>query len=133
MTFKQDHIRSLEEALITDCLQSFSTTPATKEISGSFVFTADFPGFAGHFAGRPILPAIVQLAAVRILASRGLKKQLQLKTALKAKFKKVVIPGETIQLLVKYQQEAEQYQLIFRIFTESGTVASGELFCLAPS
>lgn len=42
-------------------------------------FAPDFPGFAGHFPGYPVLPAVVQVLAAMVLveAVRGRRQRLQ--------------------------------------------------------
>ena len=40
---------------------------ADGSIRQRYVFNADFPGFSGHFPGRPILPAVVQIMATTLL------------------------------------------------------------------
>lgn len=66
------------------------------EASADFLFPADFIGFQGHFPGNPILPAIVQLALVRFLAVRLLKKPLTPSHHQKIKFKGVLRPGDPV-------------------------------------
>lgn len=89
---------SLDESL-SDCCLAFqikSLTDQRLEVTADFLFSADFSGFQGHFPGNPILPAIVQLALVRFLAVRSLKKTLMPSHHQKIKFKGVLRPGDPV-------------------------------------
>ena len=61
-------MKTIEPSILSDCLKSV-TNVENDVIQGTFTFPPDFIAFAGHFPGQPILPAVVQLAAVRLLAS----------------------------------------------------------------
>jgi 3-hydroxyacyl-[acyl-carrier-protein] dehydratase len=130
MTHTPDSDRSMENALANECLQSVTISPESNEITGIFSFTLHFPGFGGHFPGHPVLPAVAQLAAVRILASRGLMQDLQLKAVQKAKFKNMIHPEETIRIHIRHSEKNKSFALIFKISNDSGLIASGELLCL---
>lgn len=49
-------------------------------------FPADFSGFAGHFPGFPILPAVVQIQTAHALAEDHLQAPLRLAAVESAKF-----------------------------------------------
>ncbi len=62
----------------------------------SYRFGAEFPGFAGHFPGYPIVPAIVQLQAALCLAEDWKGVPLRLATVENAKFFLQLRPGQEI-------------------------------------
>jgi len=70
--------------------------------------TANEPHFTGHFPGQPIMPgvlvieAMAQTSAVLIGVERGIENGLMIyfTTIEKAKFRKVVLPGDLLELHV---------------------------------
>lgn len=63
-----------------------------------YVFGNDFAGFSGHFPGRPILPAVVQIMAANLLvdAATGLRR---LPAAIgRAKFVNPIVPGALVEI-----------------------------------
>ncbi len=62
-----------------------------------YIFPADFIGFAGHFPGNPILPAIVQICMIRLLLNEvvGYADFIAIKSA---KIRKPIRPHERIVL-----------------------------------
>lgn len=99
------------------------------EIEGVFIFPADFPAFAGHFPGQPVLPAVVQLAAVRLLAARHLKQELAPITVARAKFKSMVGPDEPMTVTVTLDQSGDVVTIPFVIAKEQVRVSTGTIIC----
>ncbi|MEG6552157.1 3-hydroxyacyl-ACP dehydratase [Desulfocurvibacter africanus] len=67
---------------------------------GRFHFENDFAGFAGHFPGYPLLPAVVQILVGQIVAEALAQKEtgapLVATAVEKAKFVREVRPGEEV-------------------------------------
>jgi 3-hydroxyacyl-[acyl-carrier-protein] dehydratase len=63
-----------------------------------YVFAADFPGFAGHFPGRPILPAVLQIMAATLLVEAATGQRLQTAGIERAKFVQTIVPGAAVQI-----------------------------------
>lgn len=61
-----------------------------------FVFGEDYPGFAGHFPGDPVLPGVVQMMAGCVAAGEWLGKVPSLRAVKNAKFLAPVRPGEYV-------------------------------------
>ncbi len=62
-------------------------------------FDADFPGFSGHFPGRPLLPAVVQvMAALQVAAGAWNDISAEAVSVEKAKFLLPVVPGEEVEI-----------------------------------
>ncbi|MDD4649778.1 MAG: hypothetical protein PHO79_07170, partial [Desulfoplanes sp.] len=80
-------------------IQACALGPATRTSDGAremiFIFPPSFLGFNGHFPDQPILPAMVQVLT-GILAARG-DSPLQLKKIGRAKFMRIVKPGEKLK------------------------------------
>lgn len=64
---------------------------------GRLVVTADLPGLAGHFPGRPILPGIYLLEAALQLLDVARPEQ-PLRSVERLRFVRAVVPGEQVEL-----------------------------------
>lgn len=78
--------------------------PEKLKLRAVFDFNETFSGFAGHFPGNPILPAIVQLASVRFLAELGLKRQVQPVSYNRTKFRGVIQPNEKVDVRLELKK-----------------------------
>jgi 3-hydroxyacyl-[acyl-carrier-protein] dehydratase len=79
--------------------------------SASWTLTGDEPFFAGHFPGRPTLPgvlqveALAQVGALAVLADQRYAGKLPLFGGIdKARFRRQVVPGDTLELEVVMDQ-----------------------------
>ncbi len=101
--------------------------------SGRWTLTGDEAFFAGHFPGRPTLPgvlmveAMAQLGAIATLADERFAGKLPLFGGIdKARFRRQVVPGDTLELAV------ELGRMSARAGKGSGTASvDGELACTA--
>ena len=59
---------------------------------------AGWPGFDGHFPGRPLLPAVAQLRLAEALLAQAGDGSARLGGGRALKFLKPVLPGDTLQL-----------------------------------
>ena len=73
------------------------TSPGVWETS--FVFTADFSGFDGHFPGDPMLPGVAQIMASAYTASGG--RSVHIKQIGRTKFMSMVRPGDVMSVRAK--------------------------------
>jgi 3-hydroxyacyl-[acyl-carrier-protein] dehydratase len=88
---------------------------------------ADFPGFAGHFPSQPVLPAVLQLLAVRLLAESLLATPLAPVGGDRLKFKGMVGPGEVVTVRVSLHDHGDLLKGEFRLDRGEAPVASGTL------
>ena len=126
---QEENRRSLEESL-QDALREWRLEKkggVGLGISGVFVFPAAFPGFAGHFPARPILPAIVQLAAVRHLAQLGLAGKLQPTACRQVKFRGIIQPQDEVVARVDLCEQGKIRQARFSLRKAGAEVAGGVL------
>lgn len=69
-----------------------------------FCLPADFPGFAGHFPGFPVLPAVLQVLAAQVLVEELRGRPLRLAKLERAKFLRPVRPGERLQVACRLRK-----------------------------
>lgn len=60
-----------------------------------FCFASDFVGFAGHFPQKPVLPAAVQIAMIRLLWHKSVG-AIDALEVLSAKYMSPILPNERI-------------------------------------
>lgn len=94
------------------------------EFTATFSIAVDHPCLAGHFPGRPVVPAVLLLQSVTEalrapLASRALR------GVTAAKFLRPVLPGQTVTL--RAHSDAEATRVRFRCDVAGAAVAQGEL------
>lgn len=88
---------------------------------------ANFPGFAGHFPDQPVLPAVLQLLAVRLLAESLLETELTPAGGDRLKFKGMVAPNEVVNLRVTLRDQSGQLKGEFSLDKAGAPIASGTL------
>ena len=96
------------------------------EIAGRVTTDRQSSWFSGHFPDNPILPGIAQLKMVAdlIAASRASGNEAVHLTGLsRIKFRKIVRPGELLDIHATFVQIKEQY--VFRITSGTDEVCSG--------
>lgn len=95
----------------------------TDDLSGSavFVFDPDYPGFAGHFPGNPVLPGVVQLAAVRYVTGAVLTREVRPAEYRRVKFRGGILPNEMIEVRVQLSKDkGESWLVEFEIEKDNG-------------
>ena len=63
-----------------------------------YCLPADFPAFAGHFEGYPLLPAVCHISLCSDAAARLLGKAVELAALKRAKFMSPVLPGQEVEV-----------------------------------
>ena len=98
--------------------------------------TVNEPHFNGHFPGAPIMPGVLIVEAMAqtcgaIVArrhSRGKRKLVYFMTIDGAKFRKPVVPGDTLQLkVVKLKQRGSIFRFDCQAFVEESKVAEATI------
>jgi 3-hydroxyacyl-[acyl-carrier-protein] dehydratase len=74
------------------------------ELVGRYRFSEDFQGFAGHFPGAPIVPAVVQLRTVQALFERAGGRSYTLLGVDNAKFLLQLRPLQEIEVFCRERQ-----------------------------
>lgn len=98
---------------------------------GEYCFPADFPGFAGHFPGSPLLPGVLQLAAARHGASRLLGYSPVLSTLDKIKFKGMILPGDQVFLALDFKDLDGEVRVKFSWKRPDGSAISSGILCFS--
>ena len=65
------------------------------------IFPPEFIGFAGHFPGYPILPAIVQMLAAQVVIDCHLGRETDLVRLTRAKFMDTVLPDQRVKMVIR--------------------------------
>jgi 3-hydroxyacyl-[acyl-carrier-protein] dehydratase len=86
-------------------------TDAEGTLEGRYCFEDNFTGFAGHFPGHPILPAIVEIMTVVSLVSAQTGCRQRLSAVEDARFLNPVQPNQ--ELLVRCQQRTVKGKLLY--------------------
>ena len=90
----------------------------------SFCFDESFLGFAGHFPGYPILPAILQTLLAQIVAEQVLGCSLQFQALKRAKFSRQLRPGETIDVSLSCLEKEGQMRCAAKLQVEDEIAAT---------
>jgi 3-hydroxyacyl-[acyl-carrier-protein] dehydratase len=112
---------------LAGCLSDLLVDRDNAAVTAQLCCAPDFPGFAGHFPGQPVLPAVLQLLAVRLLAESAVGAPLSPVGVERLKFKGMVAPGETIDLRVSLHDHAELLKGEFSLVRAGAAIASGTL------
>ena len=96
------------------------------EIAARMTTDGQSPWFSGHFPDNPILPGIAQLKMVADLIAASRQDDVHLSGLSRVKFRKIVKPGEILDIIATFDQIKEQY--MFRITSGDDEVCSGVMF-----
>lgn len=96
------------------------------EITARARTQSDSPWFAGHFPEDPILPGIAQLNMVGDLIALLRKDDTRMKGLSRVKFRKIVRPGEVLDIRVEQSNIEKQYT--FHIARDNEYICSGMMF-----
>jgi 3-hydroxyacyl-[acyl-carrier-protein] dehydratase len=98
-----------------------------REVVAELCCPADFPAFAGHFPGQPVLPAVIQLAVIRSLTGDLLARPLEPVRTRRLKFKGMVGPGDLVQVRVEIKKEEDNWLASFKLAHDGKAVSSGAI------
>ena len=101
-------------------------------IHATLVLEKDFPAFQGHFPGQPLLPAAVQLAAVRLVCMQAKKTGLTLRSAGKSKFSGMIRPEDKVTISVELTGSESSLHAEYVIQNKDDKVAIGSLEFIKP-
>jgi 3-hydroxyacyl-[acyl-carrier-protein] dehydratase len=105
---------------VGECLEKAPEETASGEFEAGFVFPPAFPGFAGHFPGKPVLPGIAQIMAV--IHACGVGTPPALRAVKSCKFLRPVAPGERIAVKGKKTGDGDGMRV-------TATLQAGEALC----
>lgn len=94
-----------------------------KQITAQVTTDAQSPWFAGHFPDDPVLPGIAQLKMVADVIGATHEEGLRMTGLSRIKFRKIVRPGDLLDISAVPGKEKGQYA--FRITSGNEEVCSG--------
>ncbi|MCX5495089.1 beta-hydroxyacyl-ACP dehydratase [Kaistia dalseonensis] len=121
----------LEYFQMIDTVVSFDA--ATGEIHAKAFVPEKSPIFEGHFPGYPILPGVLlietmaQASGYLILGMNGLTRMPFFAGVKKAKFRKFIEPGTTLDVYAKMVHEGSGYSVTEGRIEQDGPVCDAEL------
>ncbi len=122
---------------LTDAIRGAAVGEIERRADGGvrqrYVFNADFPGFAGHFPGRPILPAVLQIMAASLLVEAATGERLQPAAIERAKFVLPIVPGALVEIACRRLSGAVADLWEIRIDADRQAAASFFLTLRAPA
>lgn len=95
------------------------------KITASMTTAGNSPWFSGHFPNNPILPGIAQLKMVVDLIARQSEDNLRITGLSRVKFRKIVKPGEQLDIQVTCSDTENHYT--FKITSGDEDVCSGKM------
>jgi acyl carrier protein len=104
--------------------------PSLKKITDNTILahvtvSGGSPWFSGHFTNNPILPGIAQLNMIAEVIALSRNENLCIKRLSRVKFKKIVRPGERLEIHASATETTNLYT--FRITSEAQDVCSGTM------
>jgi len=101
--------------------------PASSDIRARVLVDYNSPWFSGHFPDQPILPGIAHLKMVADVIARARQEpRPKIRRLHRVKFKRIVRPGETLDIYVTATDTSGQYS--YHITHETQDVCSGIMF-----
>jgi len=130
LTVHQHWLLTLQESFVMYYSYNSSGFDNDNAIVAQVTTDKQSPWFAGHFPNDPILPGIAQIHMVTETIAKVLQKDLSLRSLTRIKFKKIIRPGDVLDIHATAGKKDNQYS--FRITSKEENVCSGRLV-LAPT
>jgi 3-hydroxymyristoyl/3-hydroxydecanoyl-(acyl carrier protein) dehydratase len=90
----------------------------------TYVFGSSFTGFQGHFPGTPILPAIIQIIAVRLAISEQRQKELQITQIARTKFMKTITSDVPVTMIWSVKEQGGSLKAKCTLETQNEAASS---------
>lgn len=116
-------MNKLEQEILAASVDAI-TTDASGSFQGRYLFPASFSGFAGHFPGHPILPAIVEIMTVVALVGRHSGCRQRLAVVEDAKFLTPVRPDQELLVSCRPRTVKGKAMLDAKLSVDGTTTAS---------
>lgn len=98
-----------------------------RQISARVSLPASYAGFSGHFPGKPVLPAIIQLAVVRNIGEHCLGTPLFPTAFRRIKFKGMILPDDIFTVELELDRSDGGWTAHFKLKSPSGkALAEGQ-------
>jgi 3-hydroxyacyl-[acyl-carrier-protein] dehydratase len=83
---------------LTHAIKRVTASPDGSELTAEFIFSKDDPIFAGHFPGRPVIPAVYQVGVCRKIAERFVKSAFT--GIAKSRFSRMCVPDAPYEVTI---------------------------------
>ncbi len=97
-------------------------------VAAKLVFNESFPGFDGHFPGKPVVPGILLLETVMLIKELHLKSELALTGISQVKFSLPVLPRQPVELHVSAVRESDGLKIKGKALLNDKRAVFSELF-----
>ena len=122
---------------LTEAIRAAAVDEIEQRADGSvrqrYVFSPGFPGFSGHFPGRPILPAVLQIMAANYLVEAATGQRLLPAAIERAKFVQPIVPGAVVEIVCRRHSGAAADLWEVRIDADRQAAASFFLTLRVPA
>jgi len=97
---------------------------SSNEILADAIVSGKSPWFSGHFPGEPILPGVALLGMVFDAIKQAFGKNLKISRVKRVKFKKIIKPGDKIQIIAKEKND-DNSLYSFQVMIDSKIACNG--------
>jgi 3-hydroxymyristoyl/3-hydroxydecanoyl-(acyl carrier protein) dehydratase len=105
-----------------------SVTKSVNVIEADFFFSQDDSIFAGHFPGKPVIPAVYQVGLCRKIVEQ--EAQYKFAGILKSRFSKMCVPGTPYNLKISFSKNENKIDAVCSIYNPAEKVLCSKIVLL---
>jgi 3-hydroxymyristoyl/3-hydroxydecanoyl-(acyl carrier protein) dehydratase len=116
------------QSTLSKVLRSVKTSDDNISIEAEFSFSAEEPIFAGHFPGKPIIPAVYQLGLCRTVIEQ--QTSYSFAGISKSRFSKMCVPGVPYTLKISFMKKDNEIEAVCSIINSAEKALCSKLHLL---